>query len=228
MTVRHGIFEDDQPSFRPRTIPSRQVLSLGFPLGTMATPSNHHHPLPETHQTKTMNIADIIAHLILLPVALFSWHHSRAISAAFIVSFVAASFYLAFPIDALRWFCTGLTGGIGIAVTSWRAWRRIGAARWNIRWSKAFGFSTHYPLTPDILASLLVGSSVADFISLRREAQGYPWGSLSFWQIAVSLLMIAICVLGKRTAQEEANRAAVRSSVSSVRAALESKTTSEL
>ncbi len=215
-------FQDGHFPFATVLRPPSCVLPLVVPLGTMATPSRHHHPLPQTaNKAEAMNPVDVVAHLILLPVAFFCWRHSRAISAAFIISFVAASFYLVHPIDTLRWFCAGLTGSVGIAVTLWRAWCRIGSARRNIRWSDAFGFSAHYPMTPDILASLLIGSAVADFVSLRREAQGHPWGSLSLWQIAVSLLMIAICILGKRTANEETVRDAARRVVSSVRAALE-------
>ena len=195
----------------------------------MATASRDNRPLPQTtHEAQTMSPSDVVAHLILLPTAFFCWRHSRAISAAFIIAFVVASFYLACPIDALRWGLAGLTGGIGIAVTLWRTWCRFGSARWNSRWSNAFGFSAHYPLTPDILASLLVGSSVADFVSLRREAQGHPWGSLSFWQIAVCLLMIAISIIGRRTPKEEADRDAARRTVASLRAALELRKASKL
>ncbi len=195
----------------------------------MATPSRHNRPISQTpNEAQTMNPSDVVAHLILLPTAFFCWRHSRAISLAFIIAFVAASFYLlACPIDAIRWFCAGLTGGIGIVVTLWRAWCRIGAARWNARWSNVFWFSSHYPLTPDILASLLVGSSVADFISLRREAQGHPWGSLSFWQIVTCLVMIAVCIIGRRTQQEERDRNTARHFVTSLRAALEHRKASE-
>jgi peptidoglycan/LPS O-acetylase OafA/YrhL len=135
-----------------------------------------------------IDLQNLIAHMILPFVAFATWRRSRLVSAALAIAFVVATVYLLIPWDPLRWGCAGVTGSLGIVAL---------VRQMRLRYQR----TTFVPWTPDVLAAMLVGSSVADYVSLWREAHGHPWGALSFWQIVVCLVMAGLSFSGKRPAK---------------------------
>lgn len=130
----------------------------------------------------------------LLPfAAAFTWRTSRVVSVALAIATIAVAYWIAsllfgvMPWDGLRWAVACVTSLFGLVAIDChgdmvRHCRSLPSLADELRRHQA----------GRLQGALLVGSSIADFVSLHREAQGAEFGALPVLQIVVLLAMIWI------------------------------------
>ena len=118
-------------------------------------------------------VLSFIAAALLPFAAAFSWRTSRVVSVALGLASIGVGYWIAsllygvMPWDGSRWLVAWMSGVMG-------------------------SIELHRVGRPRQLGALLVGSSLADFVCLYREAHGAEFGALPVLQIAVLLTMIAL------------------------------------
>lgn len=138
----------------------------------------------------------LLARWLLPLAALACWRWSRLVATALALGLVAELAYDVAPWEPLRWVSV-VTGTMGI-VDLWRRNSVIAEAGrdttvisgWRVRllpWGR-----------PDVLAILLVWSSLADGLALLWWRRTEQWGALPVLQVITLLAMITVAVWPRR------------------------------